>query len=123
MKRLLIMAIVLVSGLVLATTIFAGTKPADKLAVSPAQAKVKNFVGVVVAVSTSAMTLVAKGKKGDVTFDVASAKFAAGAKLEELKAGDNLGVEYVEKDGKNSATLIGKVRPRPEKGGVGVRDH
>jgi hypothetical protein len=62
------------------------------------------------------MTLVVKGKKGEVTFDVTSAKFATGTKLEELKAGDSIGVEYVEKDGKNVATLLGKVRPRPERG-------
>lgn len=112
MKRVLSIAILLVFGLVLTTALFAGTKPAP----SPAQGKVKTFVGVVVTVNTSAMTLVAMKKKGDVTFDVASAKFATGTKLEELKAGESIGVEYVEKDGKNVATLIGKVRPRPEKG-------
>jgi hypothetical protein len=115
MKRVVITAIVVVSALLLTTAIFAGTKPAEKPAASSAQGKVINFVGVVVAVNTSSMTLVAKGKKAEVTFDVASAKFATGTKLEELKAGESVGVEYVEKDGKNVATLIGKVRPRPEK--------
>ena len=115
MKRVLTLAVVLVSGLVVATAGYAGTDPAGSPAASPAEVRPKTFVGVVVSVNTSAMTLVVKGKTVEMTFDVAAAKYATGTKLEELKTGDNVGVEYVVKAGKNVATLIGKVRPRSEK--------
>jgi hypothetical protein len=112
MKRVLSMAILPLLVLLLATSVIAETN-------SPAPAArkaTKSFVGVVVNVNTSAMTLALKGKKGEEAFDVASAQYATGTRLEEIKAGDNIGVEYLVKDGKNVATLVAKVRPKGEKG-------
>lgn len=68
------------------------------------------FMGSVVSVDTTANTLVVKGKKGDVTFEVApKAKIKVGAKavtLGELAVGSKVTVIYKEEGGKKVATAI-----------------
>ena len=53
------------------------------------------FKGEVVSMDEAAKTLVVKDKKGEKTFDVSMAK-----NMPELKAGDKVSFNYVEKDGK-----------------------
>jgi uncharacterized alpha/beta hydrolase family protein len=56
--------------------------PAEKKAAAP-KAKVHQYTGEVVSMDAAAKTAVVKGKKGDMTFDVATAKMKG-----EAKAGD-----------------------------------
>jgi osmotically-inducible protein OsmY len=67
------------------------------------------WTGEVVSVDSAAKTVVAKDKKGEMTFDVSAAKFAKNVKLEGLNAGDKITVKYEEKDGKNVATSVAMV--------------
>ena len=53
------------------------------------------FKGEVVSIDEAAKTLVVKDKKGEKTFDVSMAK-----NMPELKAGDKVSFNYIEKDGK-----------------------
>ena len=64
------------------------------------------WTGEVVSVDSAAKTVVAKDKKGEMTFDVSGAKFAKNVKLDGLNAGDKISVKYEEKDGKNMATSV-----------------
>jgi hypothetical protein len=61
--------------------------------------------------------MVLKNKKGQMTFDVETARMAKGTKLEEIKAGDRVGVIFIEKEGKSIAVAIAKppARPKTEK--------
>lgn len=126
MKRIAMIATVLCICIAFVSTVFAQAKPAEKPAVATekgpaAKAQEKKFAGVVTAVDVKAKSLTAKDplapkdKKSEIMFDVAMAKFASGTKLEELKVGDNVAVEYAEKDGKNVATAVAKAPAKPEK--------
>jgi hypothetical protein len=64
--------------------------------------------GEVVSVDATAKTMVVKGKKGEMTFDVAGAKFGKKYALEDAKAGDKVVVSYKEIDGKMVAKYVGK---------------
>ena len=57
----------------------------------------------------AAKTIVAKGEKGDMTFDVAGVK-----KMAEFKAGDKIMVSYMEKDGKMVAKKVVKQAAKKE---------
>ena len=59
------------------------------------------YRGEVVSMDAATKTLVVKGKKGDMTFDVSSAKMKG-----EAKAGDKVMVKYAEKDGKMVASWV-----------------
>ena len=112
MKRALLVLLVLVIGAAFVTTVFAQTagKPATEKA--PA---VHKMAGEVVAVDGVAKMLGVKGSKGEVKFDVASAKWTGYKAMDEVKAGDKVSVRYVEKDGKMVATAIAKVVPKTAK--------
>jgi hypothetical protein len=75
----------------------------------------KTCVGDAVTIDVAAKTMKLKGKQAEMTFDVAFAQYATGTKLEELKVGDRVGIEYVVKDAKSVATLVAKIRKRPDK--------
>ena len=64
-------------------------------AASAGAAKAPMFKGTVVSMDAAAKTLVVKDKKGEKTFDVSMAK-----NMPELKAGDQVSFNYIEKDGK-----------------------
>ena len=66
------------------------------------------YRGEVVSMDAAAKTLVVKGKKGDMTFDVSSAKMKGYKSMDGMKAGDKVGVKFVEKDGTKVATAIWK---------------
>jgi len=128
MKKALMIALALLISVAFVTTVFAQAKPAEKPAATdkpvmkvdkpvkaekaekPAKAKGKAFAGEVV--KAEATALVAKDKKGEMTFDVSGVK---GYKAEDYKAGDKVVVKYAEKDGKNVASAIKKAPPKKEK--------
>lgn len=121
MKKALMIALALLISVAFVTTVFAQAKPAEKPAATnkpvmkvdkpvkaekaekPAKAKGKAFAGEVV--KAEATALVAKDKKGEMTFDVSAVK---GFKAEDYKAGDKVVVKYAEKDGKNVASVVKK---------------
>ncbi|OPX93907.1 MAG: hypothetical protein A4E62_01537 [Syntrophorhabdus sp. PtaU1.Bin002] len=124
MKRFLMIALAVLMGVSLVTTVFAqgmpgkeakpapGASPKDTgapsvtkegPAVSAGAAKVLVFKGTVVSIDTETKTMVAKDKKGEKTFDVSQAK-----NMPKLKAGDQVSFRYVEKDGKLMAGSFAK---------------
>jgi len=122
MKKALMIVLALLISVAFVTTVFAQAKPAEKPAATekpaakvekPAKAEKaekvekkaesKTFTGKVV--SADATALVAKDKKGEMTFDVSGVK---GYKAEDYNAGDKVVVKYAEKDGKMMASAIKK---------------
>ena len=123
MKKVLMVAFALLISVAFVTTVFAQAKPEAKPAPAPAAApekapapekkaekaekpkaeKAKSFKGEFVSMDAAAKTIVAKGEKGDMTFDVAGVK-----KMAEFKAGDKIMVSYMEKDGKMVAKTVVK---------------
>jgi len=119
MKRFLMIVLAVLMGVSLVVTVFAqtATEKAPKAATDTAKekavpapapekktavkAKTQKFAGEVTAVDMAAKTLIVKGKKGDMTFDVTDAKMKA-----EPKAGDKVFVKYTEKDGKMVAKFV-----------------
>lgn len=126
MKKACMVALALIMTVALVTTVFAQAKPEAKPAPAPAAApekkadkpdiikvepaKVKTFKGEFVSKDEATKTIVVKGEKGDMTFDVAGVK-----KLAELKAGDKVMVSYGEKDGKMVAKNVVKQAAKKEK--------
>lgn len=104
MKKVLMIVMALIIGVAFVTTVMAQDKP-----------KGKGWVGEVVSVDTAAKKVVAKNKKGEMTFDVSEAKFAKHVKFENLKAGDKIALKYEEKDGKNMATGVAKQKHKHHK--------
>ncbi len=112
MKRFLMIALAVLMGVSLVTTVFAQTAtapapqttapaPAPEKATAP-KAKMHHFKGEVTAMDMAAKTLTVKGKKGEMTFDVTDAKMKT-----EPKVGDKVMVKYSEKDGKMVAKYVG----------------
>jgi len=100
MKRFLMIALAVLMGISLVTTVFAQTTAAP----AP-EKKIQKFAGEVTAMDAAAKTLTVKGKKGDMTFDVTDVKMKA-----EPKAGDKVMVTYTEKDGKMVAKSVAAVK-------------
>ena len=67
------------------------------------KSKAKKFKGTVTKMDTAEKMMTVKGKKGEMTFDVSSAKMKG-----EVKAGDKVKVGYMEKDGKMMASWVTK---------------
>jgi Cu/Ag efflux protein CusF len=114
MKRTLLVLLVLLISAAFVTTVFAQTPSKQAPATEKAPA-VHKLAGAVLAVDAAAKTVSVKGSKAEVTFDVASAKWAGYKAIDEVKAGDKVSVKYVEKDGKMVATHIAKVVPKTSK--------
>jgi hyperosmotically inducible protein len=104
MKKVLMIVMALIISVAFVTTVMAKDKP-----------KGKGWVGEVVSVDTAAKTVVAKNKKGEMTFDVSAAKFAKNVAFEDLKAGDKIAVKYKVKDGENMATSVAMAPAKKEK--------
>ena len=68
------------------------------------------FTGEVTNMDMAAKMMTVKGKKGDMTFDVSSAKMKG-----EAKAGDKVTVKYMEKDGKMMASWVTMGRAKTTK--------
>lgn len=119
MKKALMIALALLISIAFVTTVMAQPKPEAKPAAAPekapapekaVKAKAKVFKGEFVSMDAAAKTMVAKDAKGEMTFDVAGVK-----KMPELKAGDKIGVTYVEKDGKNVAKKVAVAKEKAKK--------
>jgi hyperosmotically inducible protein len=104
MKKVLMIVMVLIISVAFVTTVMAQDKP-----------KGNSWVGTVVSVDTAAKKVVAKNKKGEMTFDVSAAKFAKNVAFEDLKAGDKIAVKYKVKDGENMATSVAMAPAKKEK--------
>lgn len=117
MKKICILASTCVIGLALAIGAYAQVSPAgqsgsetvkDRSAPNqpkPAQ-EGRRFVGTIAAVDVPARALVVKSWRGETLFDVSAARFARGAKLEDLKPGERVLVRYIEEEGKKVAKAV-----------------
>ena len=75
----------------------------------PAKAKDKGtFAGEVTSVNAAEKTISVKDKRGEVTLDVAGAKYAKDLKAEDIKVGDHVVVKFETKGGKMTAMHINK---------------
>ncbi|WP_038002329.1 hypothetical protein [Syntrophorhabdus aromaticivorans] len=135
MKKALMFALALLISVAFVTTVFAQAKPEAKPADKPAavapekapapekkaeapapekkaakKAAKKTFKGEFVSMDDVAKTIVAKDKKGEMTFDVSSVK-----KMPEFKAGDKIFVTYTEADGKMVASKVAKAAKKAPK--------
>ncbi len=68
------------------------------------------FTGKVTNMDMAEKMMAVKGKKGEMTFDVSSAKMTG-----EAKAGDMVTVKYREKDGKMTASSVTRAKARKMK--------
>jgi hypothetical protein len=134
MKKVILIALVLLVSIAFVTTVFAQekakaapAKPAvapekpaaapekpaapEKAAPAPEKAKPKpkipGFVGIVANVDAAAKTIVVKDKEKVVTFDVSNPKFKGYKNLNEIKVGDKVAVLYT-KDGTKVTKIAGK---------------
>jgi hypothetical protein len=134
MKKVILIALVLLVSVAFVTTVFAQekvkaapekakaapAKPAvapekpaapEKAAPAPEKAKPKakipSFVGIVANVDTAAKTIVVKDKEKVVTFDVSNPKFKGYKNLDQVKVGDKVAAAYT-KDGIKVTKIAGK---------------
>ncbi|MBI5050195.1 MAG: hypothetical protein HZC11_04795 [Nitrospirae bacterium] len=94
--------------------------PMEKKEMAPAmKPAAKHVTGDVVSVDAAANTVVVKGKKGDITVQVNDKTKITSGKgkktLADIKAGENVAVNYTEADGKNTAKSIDIKVPSAEK--------
>jgi uncharacterized alpha/beta hydrolase family protein len=116
MKKALLILFVLLISAAFVTAVFAQDQPtagAAKLAATaekkaPAKPKTHEYTGTVASMDAAAKMLVIKGKKGEMTFDVAGSKWKGYKAMDEVKAGQKVTVKYMEKDGKMMATAVAK---------------
>jgi hypothetical protein len=104
MKKALLVVLSLLFSAALVTTVFAQEKKAPE-APKP---KAHHYYGTVISMDSAAKLLVVKGKKGEMKFDVADAKWKGYKAMDEVKTGEHVKVKYVEKDGKMMAELVYK---------------
>jgi cytochrome bd-type quinol oxidase subunit 1 len=136
MKKVILIALVLLVSVAFVTTVFAQEKakaapekakaapakpavapekpavpekaaPAPEKAKPKPKAKIPGFVGIVANVDTAAKTIVVKDKEKVVTFDVSNPKFKGYKNLNEVKVGDKVAVAYT-KDGTKVTKIAGK---------------
>jgi hypothetical protein len=129
MKKVAMIGLTLLISVAFVTAVFAQApaKPAEKPAAAPEKApapakapapekkaaaekkeaapkaKVQQYTGEVAKMDMAGKSIVVKGKKGDMNFDVANAKMKG-----EPKEGDKVVVKYTEKDGKMVASSVTK---------------
>ena len=114
MKRFLMIALAVLTGVSLVTTVFAQgptdtaptAKPAKKIEKKvTVKAKTYQYAGEASEMDSTAKTLTVKGKSDEKTFDVGNFKMK-----KEPKAGDKVMVKYTEKDGKMVASSVSGVK-------------
>lgn len=106
MKRVLLIAVLVVVSVAFVSTVFAADKKAPKA---------MTFKGAIASVDAKANMIVVKGDKKEMTFDVAGAKWDGYKAMDEVKAGDKVLVKYTEKEGKMMATMVGKAPAKQAK--------
>lgn len=104
MKKALLVVLSLLFSAALVTTVFAQQKKAPEAS----KPKALHYYGTVASMDSVAKLLVVKGKKGEMKFDVADAKWKGYKAMDEVKTGERVRVKYVEKDGKMMAELVYK---------------
>lgn len=125
MKKAFLIALTLVISFAFVTAVFAQatTEPRKDTAPSTAptgkapekaapKAKTMTYVGDVTKVDAMAKTIMVKGTKGEMTFDVSMANWKPYKSMDEVKQGDPVTVKYMEKEGKMMASSVTKA---PEK--------
>jgi membrane protein implicated in regulation of membrane protease activity len=111
MKRALLVVLSLLFSAALVTTVLAQEKKAPETS----KPKVHHYYGTVASVDSAAKLLVVKGKKNEMKFDVADAKWKGYKGMGEVKAGEHVRVKYVEEDGTMMAQLVYKAGHRTAK--------
>ena len=116
MKKTLLFGLAVFISMAFVTTVFAQTSETKETTTTTTNTPGKKettttttttkhkgmmFKGEVANVDMAAKMMTVKGKKGDMTFDVSSAKMKG-----EAKAGDMVTVKYMEKDGKMMASWV-----------------
>ena len=84
------------------TTTTTTTPEKKETTTTTTKTKAMTFKGKVTNMDTAVKMMTVNGKKGDMTFDVSTAKMKV-----EPKAGDKVKVKYMEKDGKMVASWVG----------------
>jgi len=123
MKKVLVLVFVLMVSVAFMTSVSAqprketppqsaptGPAPAPEKKAAP-KVKTMSYNGDVTKVDAMAKTIVVKGKKGDMTFDVSMAKWKPYKDMAEVKEGDPVMVRYMEKEGKMMASSVTKGKP------------
>ena len=121
MKKALLVGLAVLISVAFMTTVFAQTTekkvttttttPEKKETITKTtRTKDMMFTGKVTNMDMAAKMMTVKGKKGDMTFDVSSAKMKG-----EAKAGDMVTVKYREKDGKMMASSVTRGKARKMK--------
>ena len=124
MKKVLMIALAVLLSAAFVTATFAqapasekATAAPEKAAPAPEKAKVEKpakvkdkgtFAGEVTNVNAAEKTISVKDKRGEVTLDVAAAKYAKNMKMEDIKVGDQVVVKFETKGGKMTAMHINK---------------
>jgi hypothetical protein len=111
MKRALLVVLSLLFSAALVTTVFAQEKKAPEAS----KTKALHYYGTVASMDSAAKLLVVKGKKGEMKFDVAAARWKGYKGMDEVKTGEHVSVKYVEKDGKMMAELVYKAAAKTAK--------
>ncbi len=123
MKKL-ILVVALLTMVAFVSGVMAQQKPAPAPAKPAATAapekpaKAEKFSGTVEKVDEAAKTVVVKGKKGDMTFDVGAAKVTKGGKempLGDLKSGMTVHIEYKKDGDKMVASSVKASAPKAAK--------
>ena len=115
MKKVSMFVLAAIIGIAFAATAFAQapegtTEKKETTTTTITKSKVMEFRGRVTSMDTAAQMMTVTGKKGDMTFDVSSAKMKG-----EPKAGDMVRVRYMEKDGKMTASWVTMHRAKTTK--------
>lgn len=137
MRKVLMIALAVLIGAAFVSTTFAQQTPAPEKAAPAAEKATKTektgpqekatapekagkieksgkakdkgtFAGEVTNVNTAEKTISVKDKRGEVTIDVAEAKYAKNMKMEDIKVGDQVVVKFETKGGKMAAMHINK---------------
>jgi hypothetical protein len=102
MKKALFILFALLISAAFVTAVFAQNQP-QAVAAKP---KTHAYTGTVASVDAAAKMLVVKGKKGEMTFEVAGSKWKGYKTMDDVKAGQKVTVRYMEKEGKMVATVV-----------------
>ncbi len=109
MKKALVMIVAVLISLAFVTASFAQAPPEKSATMDkPSKPKSMTYSGEVMSVDSAANTVVVKGKKGEMPFNLATTKWKGYKSADGLKPGDKVTVQYVEKDGKMMATMVSK---------------
>jgi hypothetical protein len=81
-------------------------KPVEKEPLMGPKPKLLHYAGKVVGLDLAAKTLVVRGKKTEMQFDVANAEWEGYKALNEVKASDEVVIKYINKGGRMVAALV-----------------